>query len=78
MRDVVKEEIPKMLKADVIEKSDSPFSTPVVLVRKPDGSARFCLDFRATNKRTVFDAEPMPSPEDIFTQFRRDKYYSKT
>ena len=77
MRDVVKEEIPKMLKADVIEKSDSPFSTPVVLVRKPDGSARFCLDFRATNKRTVFDAEPMPLPEDIFAKLRGDKYYSK-
>ena len=53
MRDVVKEEITKMLKADVIEKSDSPFCTPIVLVRKPDGSPRFCLDFRATNKRTV-------------------------
>ena len=68
MRDVVKEEIMKMLKANVIEKSDSPFSTPIVLVRKPDGSARFCLDFRATNKRTVFDAEPMLSPEDVFAK----------
>ena len=67
MRDVVKEEIAKMLKPDVIEKSDSPFSTPIVFVRKPDGSARFCLDFRATNKRTVFDAQPM-SPEDTFAK----------
>ncbi len=68
MRDMVKEEITKMLKADVIEKSDSPFSTPIVLVRKPDGSARFWLDFRATNKAIVFDAEPTPSPEDIFAK----------
>ena len=64
-KEVVKKEIQVMLDLEIIEPSKSPYSSPVVLVRK-DGSCRFCIDFRGLNKITVFDAEPIPNVEDLF------------
>ena len=77
LRQVIKEEVDKMLELGVIEKSDSPYASPVVLVKKPDGSNRFCIDFRKLNRVTVFDAEPMTRSDDIFVKLSKDKYLSK-
>ena len=49
MRDVVDDEVRKMLELGIIECSDSPYCSPVVLVRKKDNSFRLCVDFRAIN-----------------------------
>ena len=49
----------KTLKLVVIEESNSPFASPFVIVKKKEGTNRFCIDFRALNRVTVFDAEPM-------------------
>ena len=77
MREVVKEEVCKMLELGVIEKSDSPYASPVVLVKKPDGSNRFCIDYRKLNRITVFDAEPMTCSDDIFVKLHKDRFLSK-
>ena len=77
MRELLNKKVEKMLEADVIEKSSSPYSSPVVLVKKPDGSIRFCVDYRKLNRITVFDAEPMPSANDIYAKLSGDKYFSK-
>jgi hypothetical protein len=76
-RQKVKEEVEKMLEAGIIERTDSPYTSPVVLVSKPDGSIRFCVDYRKLNRVTIFDGEPMPSADDIFAKLQGDKYYSK-
>jgi hypothetical protein len=55
MRNQVKEEVDKMLKAGIVESSDSPYAAPVVLVRKKDNTIRFWVDFRALNSETIFD-----------------------
>lgn len=75
--ETVKTEVKKMLDMDIIEKSDSDYSSPVVLVRKKDGTCRFCVDYRQLNKITIFDAEPMPSTEDLFVKLAGCKYFSK-
>jgi hypothetical protein len=51
----------KMLKLWVIEESNSPYSSPFVIVKKKDGTNRLCIDVRAVNRVTLFDAEPMPN-----------------
>jgi hypothetical protein len=77
MENVIKEEVRKMVQLNVIEPSVSPYSSPVVIARKKDGSNRFCIDFRRLNAVTVFDAEPMPSTERIFSKLTGKKYVSK-
>ena len=54
-----------MLDLGVIEPSVSPYSSPIDLVPKKDGSVRFCIDFRKLKKVMEFDAEPMPNMEEI-------------
>ena len=76
-RETIKEEVDAMLKMGVIEKSASPFSSPIVLVKKKDGKIRFCVDFRRLNRDVVFDAEPMPDMEYLFAKLGKAKYLSK-
>ena len=65
---VMETDIQDMLDLGVIEPSISPYSSPIVLVPKKDGSVRFCIDFRKLNKVTEFDAEPMSNMEEIINR----------
>jgi len=65
---IVENELETMLKLGVIEPSNSAYASPIVIVRKPDGSNRVCVDFRKLNKITIFDLEPMPKPKQIFAK----------
>ena len=76
-RQKVREEVEKMLEAGIIERTESPYAAPVVLVKKSDGSIRFCIDYRKLNRITIFDGEPMTTADDIFATLQGDKYFSK-
>ena len=56
-------EIKEMLDLGIVEPSSSPYRAPIVLIRKKDTKLRLCTDFRALNKVTKYDAEPMPNTE---------------
>ena len=76
-KEVIEKEVNVMLNLGVIEASVSPYSAPVVLVKKPDGSVRFCIDYRELNKVTVFDAEPIPDIEELLCHLSEGKFFVK-
>jgi len=76
MQEVIVKEIEDMLAMGVIERSEAPYASPLVLVKKLDGSYRVCVNFKELNKITVFDPEPMMSPDDIFLKLSGSQYYS--
>lgn len=63
-KEIVREEVRKMLDANVIKPSKSPWSSAIVLVKKKDGSTRFCVDYRRLNEVTVKDVFPLPRISD--------------
>jgi len=68
MREVLDKEIETMLKLGIIEPSTAAYASHVVMVKKPDGSTRVCVDYRNLNKATIFDPEPIPSADEIFAK----------
>ena len=59
----------EMLNTGVIQPSNSPWSSPVCMVRKKDGSFRFCIDYRRMNAVTVKDAFPVSDVKDTLDSF---------
>ena len=77
MTDIVSDEIEKMLEMQVIEPSDSAHSSPIVLVNRKDQTFRFCIDLRPLNHITLFDTEPMPNIEELFSKLSGHKFFSR-
>lgn len=65
-----------MLKKGVIEPSSSPWTSPIVLVKKKDGSTRFCVDYRKLNEVTVKDSYPLPRIDDCLDALAGCSWFS--
>lgn len=70
-------EVDRLLREGIVVPSRSPWSSPVVMVRKPDGSFRFCIDFRKVNAVTRKDAYPLPLMTSLLDGLQKAKYLSK-
>ena len=77
MREELRNEVNTMLEMGVVRPSTSPYTSPIVMVKKKDGSNRVCVDFRKLNKITEVDPEPMTTAEDLFRRLSGKKYLSK-
>lgn len=64
-RSCINDMVKTMLQQGVIEPARSPWSSPVTLVKKKDGSTRFCVDYRRLNEVTKKDSFPLPRTDDI-------------
>ncbi|XP_035770170.1 uncharacterized protein LOC118455412 [Neolamprologus brichardi] len=75
-REAVKQHLKELLNAGVIRESESPYASPIVVVRKKDGSIRLCVDYRKLNARTIRDAYALPNIEETFTALSGAKWFS--
>ena len=73
---VIDEHVDKMLANDICEPSNSPSASNVVLVKKSDGTLRFCVDYRQLNNLTVKDSYPLPRIDTCFDALGDAKYFS--
>ena len=75
-RDAEDDILDEMLETGVIEPSNSPWSSPVCMVKKKDGTFRFCIDYRRVNEVTIKDAFPVPDVQDALDSLRGSKYFA--
>jgi len=73
---LVEDALQEMQDSGVIRPSESPWSSPIVLVRKKDGNYRFCVDYRKLNECTVKDAYPLPRIEDNLDAMQGARWFS--
>ena len=75
-----RQEIARQLKLmqdqGIIYPSHSPWASPVVLVKKKDGTLRFCVDYRQLNSVTKSDTFPLPRIDDLLDQLGKAQYFS--
>lgn len=76
MQKKIDDEVTKMLELGVIERSDSSWSSPILMVPKENGEYRFCVDFRKLNAVTEKSAYPLPYMSSILDKLGNSKYLS--
>ena len=74
--ETVKAHIQQLLSSRVIRESTSPYSSPIVLVTKKDGSLRLCVDYRQLNSKTRRDAYPLPRIEESLDALSGAQWFS--
>ena len=76
LREMVRAEIAVLLESGIIRPSRSAFSSPIVMVRKKDGTRRMCLDYRRLNEATVDNKRPLPQVKEVLSRLGGAKYYA--
>ena len=75
-KEFIKKEIEKMLKANRIRESYSPWASPVTLAKKKNNSYRFCIDYRKVNAVTKLDAYPLPRIDELLERYQTAKWFT--
>ena len=74
--DEVKNHLSDLLANGWIKQSYSPYSSPMVCVRKKNGDLRLCIDFRKLNKKTIADKQPIPRIQDILDSLKGQVWFT--
>ncbi len=75
--DELKRQTDELLSLGFIRVSQSPYASPVIFVKKKDGTIRMCIDYRALNKITVPNKYPLPLADELFERLIDAKYFTK-
>ena len=76
LRDRVTQMVQDMLDNKIVQPSSSPWSSPIILVEKKDGSFRFCVDYRRLNAITKMDVFPLPRIDNTLDLLARSKFFT--
>ena len=72
----LRQHLQELLDANIIKPSSSPYASPIVILRKRNGTLRLCIDYRKINARTIKDSYPLPKIEDLFMTLGSSKYFT--
>lgn len=73
----IERQVAKMLHSSLVVPSLSPFASPVLMVKKKDGSWRFCVDYRKLNSYTIKNKFPMPIIDELLDEIAGARYFTK-
>ncbi|GJU38057.1 glycoside hydrolase, catalytic domain-containing protein [Tanacetum coccineum] len=76
-KDAIEVMVKELLDSGVIRPSQSPFSSPAVMVKKKDGTWRMCIDYKKLNAQTIKDKFPIPIIEELIDELQGSQYFSK-
>jgi len=76
MREEVDNIVEDMKRQGIIEESQSPWVSPAVMVRKKDGTVRFCVDYRKLNAVTIKDSYPIPRIDDMLDRLSGNSWFT--
>jgi len=73
----IERQLTEMMQHGIIKPSTSPYASPVLLVKKKDGSWRFCVDYRHLNAITIKNKHPLPIVDELIDELHGAKWFSK-
>ena len=76
-KDEIERQLKDMLQQGIIKPSTSPFASPVLLVKKKDGTWRFCVDYRHLNNITVKNKYPLPITDELLDELHGAQWFTK-